>query len=319
MEKKKETAKEKIEHLKEKMPKRIRQALLTTAIVGAGAASVVGISSYVKKEREKENNRVNTEWKKEFADADSVYADSRTAHFYAHKDLKNKDKAQLEDYLQKLKNEKGNQKAELLQFELHYKEGSLERAEKLFNEGTKVDRYLMERASEDPSYIQTGDSYEMMKRLFEQYEKYGGYDDVMKEDFSGYDWSNIRKNLQKYIAQSGDERYQEFVDFASKEIRKAKEEGHYWDGKKYDKTFDIGFYASRHFKLHPLSQAEYLSVFDKIEVLDVEIEKTEFQLESGREYEIEMTSKDSKKILSASKGIQQAYIEALKLKGNVKD
>ena len=82
--------------------------MLTTAIVGAGVASIAGVSSHVKKEREKENNRVNTEWKKEFADADSVYADSKTAHFYAHKDLKNEDKTQLEDYLQKLKNEKGN-------------------------------------------------------------------------------------------------------------------------------------------------------------------------------------------------------------------
>lgn len=315
MAKKSEIVKEKIERIKKKIPQKVKQALLTTAIVGAGVASVTGVSSHIKKEREKENNRVNTEWKKEFADADSVYADSKTAHFYAHKDLKNKDKAQLEDYLQKLKNEKRKRMSVLLGWALE--DGEAEEAEELFNNGAKVGIYFMEKISKDPSCIKVGDSYEMMKRLFEQYEKSGGCDTFFHDGFTGYDWSRIKQNLQEYIAKSGDQRYQEFVDFARKEIQKAKDEGRSFYLKE---TQEVNVnYFEKYYTLHPLFNGYELSISDEIEVLDVEIRKTEFQLESGREYEIEMTSKDSKKILSASKGIQKSYVELLKLKGNAKD
>jgi len=318
MGKEKINAKEKIKRIKQLASKKAKQVLLTTAIVGAGVASVAGISSHVKKEREKENDRINTEWKKEFADADSVYADAKTTHFYAHKELEQKDTAELESYSQKLKDEKQNQMAGLLWLELTDPSGKLDTVNKLFSEGAKVDLSLMRDVAYDPSRIKVGDSYEMMERLFKQYDEYGGYFSMINQvGFSGYDWQEIRSRLQKHV-NNGDERYQKFVDYASKEIKKAKEEGSYWDrkGNEFGSKFN---YHSRYYTLHPLSRKYELSFYDKIEILDVEIKKTEFQIKTGHEYEIDMTSKDAKKILDASQGIKKGYIEALKLKGKVKE
>ena len=309
-----EKAKEKIERVK----KRLKNTLIQTAIVGAGIASVAGGSYLVSKEKEEKNDRINTEWKKEFADADSVYADAKTTHFYAHKELEQKDTTELEDYLQKLKDEKRNQMAGLLWLELTDHSGKLDTVNKLFAEGAKVDLSLMEDVAYDPSRIKVGDSYEMMERLFKQYDEYGGYVSMINTvGFSGYDWQGIRSRLQKHV-NNGDERYQKFVDYASKEIKKAKEEGSYWNrkGNEFDSKFN---YHSRYYTLHPLSRKYELSFSDKIKILDVEIKKTEFQIKTGHEYEIDVTSKDAKKILDASQGIKKGYIEALKLKGKVKE
>lgn len=45
--------------------------------------------------QEMDFNAINKEWKMQYADADSVYADARTATFYAHKNLTPKQKEEL--------------------------------------------------------------------------------------------------------------------------------------------------------------------------------------------------------------------------------
>lgn len=69
-----------------------------TAVVGCG---IVGAKKYLSRlESEQNNEKANKEWKLQYADADSTYADAATAHFYAKK---NADKNALDSLAVQMK------------------------------------------------------------------------------------------------------------------------------------------------------------------------------------------------------------------------
>ena len=68
-----------------------RLAIALGLLIGSHAGTT--LAKYIKQEMD--FNAINKEWKMQYADADSVYADARTATFYAHKNLTPEQKEEL--------------------------------------------------------------------------------------------------------------------------------------------------------------------------------------------------------------------------------
>lgn len=179
----------------------------------------------------------------------------------------------------------------------------------------------MEQASKNPNYIQTGDSFKMLDRLIEQYEKYGSFDWMTASNRAdGYFWSEIRNNFYEHVAK-GDERYRKYFDFAKKEVEKLNAEGRGFFMEKSSK-FNVDFYVDKYVVLHPMGRE--LHPRDRLEILNIEIHRTEDEIKTGRR-KVDVTSKLARDMLSEKtednplmKSVQKDYIASLKLKGTDK-
>ena len=314
---------EKVKETAERVKKKIKHALLTTAIVGAGVASVTGVSSHIKKEEK--NNRINAEWKKEFADADTVFADAKTAHFYAEKKNNQQSAEELEVYLQRLKNEKRNQMGVALldEFTAGLGVGRQGYADKLLANGAKAEYNLMKNIAENSSELceVKFDRFEMLKKLFEQYEKYGGckfnnpFD--ITEGLSGRDWEVIKQALEKRVLE-GDTKYKALVEFASNEVKKAKKEGRYFEVQETSE-FNQDFYKNSAKELYG-DQVSAFSPEGRMEILNLKMKKT-LSLLGGDEYKIDVVSKEIKDLLAddeKSEDTKKSIIAGMRARGEVK-